>query len=171
MALKNVLFLDLGTQTGWALLSKDQMVTSGTVSFKQDRFQGGGMRFLRFKTWLEDLKKNTKTLDAVYFEEVRRHKGTDAAHIYGGFLATLTTWCELYGIPYEGVPVSFIKKCVSGQGNASKKDVIFAIRNLGFLPKDDNEADAQSLLFYFCQKNDITNFNIVFSGKKESSHA
>jgi hypothetical protein len=29
---------------------------------------------------------------------VRRHVGTDAAHLFGGFLATLSTWCEQHGI-------------------------------------------------------------------------
>ena len=43
----SVLALDLGTQTGWSLWHQGQ-VTSGTLSFKNDRYQGGGMRSLRF---------------------------------------------------------------------------------------------------------------------------
>ena len=43
-------------------------------------------------------------------EEVRRHAGTDAAHVYGGLMATLTAWAELRGVPYEGVPVGTIKR-------------------------------------------------------------
>ena len=49
---------------------------------------------------------DTSGLAAVYFEEVRRHAGTDAAHLYGGFLATLTSWCEQHGIAYQGVPMA-----------------------------------------------------------------
>ena len=41
-----ILALDLGTTTGWALRSHDGLTTSGTVSFRPGRFDGGGMRSL-----------------------------------------------------------------------------------------------------------------------------
>ena len=47
-----VLALDLGTTTGWALRSGDGAITSGTMTFRPSRFEGGGMRFLRFRAWL-----------------------------------------------------------------------------------------------------------------------
>ena len=47
-----VLALDLGTTTGWALRAADGLVTSGTVSFRPGRYDGGGMRYLRFTNWL-----------------------------------------------------------------------------------------------------------------------
>ena len=84
----------------------------------------------------------------VYFEEVRRHIGVDAAHCYGGFKAILTTFCEVNGIPYQGVPVGTIKKHITGKGNADKLAVIKAVQALGFNPKDDNEADALALLSF-----------------------
>ena len=37
-----ILALDLGTTTGWALRSHDGLVTSGTVSCRPGRFDGGG---------------------------------------------------------------------------------------------------------------------------------
>ena len=141
-----MLALDLGTRTGWALLSVDGMITSGSESFKPQRFEGGGMRFLRFKRWLTELKQSTDGLDAVYFEEVRRHTGVDAAHVYGGLMAHLTAWCEHHQIPYQGVPVGTIKKHATGKGNAGKDDMIAAMRARGFQPADDNEADALALL-------------------------
>ena len=97
-----ILALDLGTQTGWAVRSRDGVITSGTVSFKTDRFSGGGMRYLRFASWLEELDKLVGGVSEVYFEEVRRHLGVDAAHAYGGFLAHLSSWCESRGIAYLG---------------------------------------------------------------------
>jgi len=42
---KAVLALDLGTTTGWALRGYDGLITSGTVSFKPSRYDGGGMRY------------------------------------------------------------------------------------------------------------------------------
>ena len=85
-----ILALDLGTTTGWALRGSDGHITSGSESFRPQRFEGGGMRFLRFKRWLTELKAITSGIDCLHFEEVRRHVSTDAAHTYGGFLATLT---------------------------------------------------------------------------------
>jgi hypothetical protein len=89
-----ILALDLGTTTGWALKIRDGQIAHGFVSFKSQRFEGGGMRYLRFKHWLAELPNMTGEINAVYFEEVRRHAGVDAAHVYGGLMATLTTWCE-----------------------------------------------------------------------------
>ena len=140
----NILSLDLGTTTGWAMSDGH----SGSQSFKPQRFEGGGMRYLRFKKWLTEIKSTTEGIDAVYFEEVRRHLGVDAAHAYGGFLATLTLWCEHHQMPYSGVPVGTIKKHATGKGNASKADMIEAAIALGYKPEDDNEADAIHLLQY-----------------------
>lgn len=141
----NVLTLDLGANTGWAL-SLQGKTLSGTINFKNDRFQGGGMRFLRFRMWLEEIASSV--INAVYFEEVRRHLGVDAAHAYGGYLGVLTSWCEERKIPYEGVPVGTIKKFATGKGNASKNEVVNFARECGYQPKDDNEADALALLEY-----------------------
>ena len=145
MANDIILSLDLGTKTGWALRSADGSITSGTESFKPGRFEGGGMRYLRFKRWLNEFLP--EAVSAVYFEEVRRHLGVDAAHAYGGFLATLTAWCEQNRIPYQGVGVGTIKKSATGRGNAGKPEMIAAMRRLGHLPDDDNEADALALLY------------------------
>jgi len=148
MRMTTILSLDLGTQTGWALRQPDGAITSGVEAFKPGRFEGGGMRFLRFKRWLTELKQTTDGLDAVYFEEVRRHAGVDAAHLYGGFLAHLSAWCEHHAIPYQGVPVGTIKKHATGKGNAGKTDMVNAMRARGFQPVDDNEADALALLLW-----------------------
>ena len=143
-----ILALDLGTTTGWAMLNRDGVATSGTAAFKPGRYDGGGMRYLRFRGWLEELRRHAGDIQAIYFEEVRRHAGVDAAHVYGGFLATLTGWCEHRVIPYQGVPVGTIKKFIADRGNADKQAVIDAVRARGFSPADDNEADAIALLLW-----------------------
>ena len=144
----SILALDLGTHTGWALLQRDGTVTSGTEYFKPQRFEGGGMRFLRFKRWLSEINSVAIEIHAVYFEEVRRHAGVDAAHAYGGFMGHLTAWCEQHNIPYQGVPVGTIKKHATGKGNAGKDEVIAAMRAKGHPVTDDNEADALALLHW-----------------------
>lgn len=140
--------LDLGTTTGWALRGYDGLITSGTASFRPGRFDGGGMRYLRFANWLTEIDRLSGPISAIWFEEVRRHAGTDAAHVYGGLMASLTSWAELRGIPYQGVPVGTIKRHATGKGNADKEAMIAAARARGFSPDDDNEADAIAILLW-----------------------
>lgn len=139
-----LLALDLGTTTGYALGSPGAVI-SGTAVFKTDRYTGGGMRFLRFRRWLDEMHESVGFTEVV-FEEVRNHKGIDAAHVYGGLLGHLTAWCEEHGVPYSGEPVGSIKKYATGKGNANKEAMIEAVKSWGFSPKDDNEADALALL-------------------------
>ena len=148
LAHHTVLALDLGTTTGWALRSRDGGITSGTMTFKPTRFEGGGMRFLRFRGWLAEVAALSGGVVRIVFEEVRAHAGTDAAHLYGGFLAHLSAWCEERSIAYQGVPVATIKRFATGKGNADKAKMVAAIQARGFAPADDNEADAIALLLW-----------------------
>jgi Holliday junction resolvasome RuvABC endonuclease subunit len=150
-----ILALDLGTRTGWAMQHLDGTITSGTEQFKPQRFEGGGMRFLRFKRWLNDLYAASQHINAVFFEEVRRHAGVDAAHAYGGFMGHLTAWCEHHNIPYQGVPVGTIKKHATGKGNASKEEMIAATIKRGLKVADDNEADALALLYWAIETQEV----------------
>ena len=145
--MNGVLALDLGTVTGWAART-DGRVVSGVVDFRPRRFEGGGMRYLRFRRWLTETKAAAGDIEEIVFEEVRGHRGVDAAHAYGGFLATLTAWAEHHQIPYRGVPVGTIKRHVVGKGNASKQVVMEAVRALGHDPEDHNEADAIAILLW-----------------------
>ena len=142
------LAIDLGTITGWALRSADGLITSGTVSFRPSRYDGGGMRYLRFQNWLSEMDRLVGPIATIFYEEVRRHAGTDAAHVFGGLMAVLTAWAELRGVPYQGVPVGTIKKHATGKGNANKAAMIDAARAKGFSPADDNEADAIAILLW-----------------------
>lgn len=135
-----ILMLDLGTKCGFAVGGEGHLV-SGTFNLKPGRYDGGGMRFVKFRARLDEIRQ-AYGLTHVYFEEVRRHAGTDAAHVYGGFLAVLTSWCEEHEIPYEGLPVGEIKKFWTGNGNANKALMIAKCEERGFYPADDNEADA-----------------------------
>jgi Holliday junction resolvasome RuvABC endonuclease subunit len=149
-----ILALDLGTTTGFAAApyGGDGPIVTGTWSFKTSRYEGGGVRYLRFQQKVDEFHR-LSPIKRVVFEEVRRHRGTDAAHVYGGLLSMLTAWCEEHGIPYEGVPVGTIKRFATGKGNATKDDMLTASRDWGYEPSDDNEADAIALLHWFLNEN------------------
>ena len=142
----SVLALDLGSTTGFMLKCRGGAVLHGFWALKGGRSEGAGMRYLRFRSCLGDLHAKSK-VQYIVFEDVRRHNGTDAAHVFGGLRAILMAFCEEHAIPYEGVPVQTIKKFVTGKGNAGKREVIAAVKRYGFSGVvDDNEADAVALM-------------------------
>ncbi len=160
----NILALDLGTTTGWALRENGQ-VSSGSVSFKPAHFDSGHSRYTRFRRWLGT--NGNCAVDEVIFEAVRRHNGTVAAHTYGGFMATLQTWCDARGLPYEGVPVGTIKKFTTGKGNASKLAIVAAMEKRGHNPRDDNEADALALLYWRLEQTSLEQTSLEAANRNE----
>jgi Holliday junction resolvasome RuvABC endonuclease subunit len=143
----SLLALDLGTNMGYAINSNG-VTMSGSVNFKPGKFDGGGIRFLKFRRWLDQIHAASPITEVCY-EAVRAHTAIDAAHIYGALMGVLQVWCEEYNVPYSGVAVSTIKKFAAGKGNASKDEVIAAVKRLwGFDPKSSDEADAIALLHF-----------------------
>lgn len=139
--MNRILALDLGTHCGWAMLLDGRRI-SGLWDFASRRHEGGGMRFVRFRAELATLHP-----ECVYYEEVVRHLGTAAAHIYGGMVAMLGAWCESAKVPYQGIHWATIKRHATGKGNANKEAMIAAARErLGYEGQSDDEADALWLL-------------------------
>src|SRR6266545_4841894 len=75
-----ILALDLGQRTGWATRNREGAIASGTHEFRPGRFEGGGMIWLRFRAWLQEVDETAGGVGVVVFEEVRRHLGTTSAH-------------------------------------------------------------------------------------------
>ena len=75
-----ILALDLGQRTGWAVRNRDGAIASGVQEFRPGRFEGGGMIWLRFRAWLQEIDETSAGVGVVVFEEVRRHAGTAAGH-------------------------------------------------------------------------------------------
>lgn len=145
-----ILALDLGTKTGWAAYHPDQAphlrIDSGVINLANKRMDGAGMRYLKLKKWLDGWRPGVNEL---YFEEVKqRPLSVAAGHVYGGFLATVTSWCEENQVPYSGISVGTIKKFATGLGNAGKPLMIQTANLEGCETNDDNEADAFWLLKY-----------------------
>lgn len=147
----NILAIDLGTQLGWALTKRDGSVHSGSAGFAPIKHGGHGGKFLAFMTLLNQLRNQHGDVHAVYYEDIKMHKGVLAAHAYGGFLAILQTWCYINGrVPLYGIGFGAIKKGWTGKGNADKALMIACAKQRGFAPADDNEADALAILSLAC---------------------
>lgn len=153
----NILTLDIGTQTGWALGLRDGKVHGGSESFAARRNEGPGQRWLKFQAWLGERYRQAGELQAIYYELVLAHGPKDqpntlAAHVYGGFEAFLQAFADRNRIPLVGVGVGTIKKSATGKGNAKKEQVIAAMRARGHRVIDDNHGDALALLEYARQQ-------------------
>ena len=140
-----MLGVDLGDRTGWATIdifpNKGFTLRHGVWQHKPTRFDSASVRYDRFERNLRSELALGVTHCA--FEVVHRHLGTAAAHVYGGYLATLQRVCDDMRVPLEGYAVGTIKKFATGNGAAKKPEMIraaneFAQANI----EDDNEADA-----------------------------
>lgn len=138
-----ILAIDIDSLTGWAHSSN----ISGVWNFKPKKDESDGIRVLRFAGKLRWLKK-ALGVDIIVYEAAR----------HGGRVTRgLVTHSELQGVikqlseelryQYKGYSPTAIKKFATGNGKASKEDMIkaackFSGRNI----TDDNEADAICLL-------------------------
>jgi crossover junction endodeoxyribonuclease RuvC len=139
----NILALDLGTTTGWCAGNREANI-HGIWRLMPGRFDSASMRVVKFLQALNDIHASMP-IGAVYYEEVRSHRGVDAAHWYGAYWSHLIKWCDEHGIPHEGVPVGEIKKSWTGKGNAPKKAMIAEAQRRGLGVEDENEVDAIAL--------------------------
>jgi len=145
-----ILAIDPGTKCGYALSPHE----SGVWDLSVKRNEGGGMRFIRLRNYLI---RAMDGVELVVYEDVRGHKGTFAAQIYGGIVAIIQEQCELKEIQYQGVMVGDIKKHATGKGNANKKFMMEAAarRWPDWAIYDDNHADALFLWAWACDEYNI----------------
>lgn len=145
-----VLALDLGTSCGWAVLSANGgRLSSGTWDVSPRRGESAGMRPLRLRRHLRELAAAWEPALLAY-ELVERHRGTDAAHVYGELRGVLLEEGVLLGLPVSAHGVASIKSRATGRGNADKEQMCAAARARWGAPAEvpgdpeagDDEADA-----------------------------
>jgi crossover junction endodeoxyribonuclease RuvC len=105
---KATLALDLGTNTGFAILRADGRIESGTERFNSKSGEGPGGRFLRFRRWLLDVKQANPELARVVYEDVTFIGVPGAAYavqLYGGFLAIVLMFIEHHQLEGKGFAV------------------------------------------------------------------
>jgi len=146
--MKTILAIDPGLMCGWAKgqvksLNDWSISGSGVWNLNETRYQGKGWRFIALREHLKELLP----ADFIVYEKVRRHESTLAAHAYGGFLATIQTFADDNKISYGGVEVKHVKKHATGNGNASKYQMLQMARiRFGKHINDHNQADALFIL-------------------------
>lgn len=142
------LALDLGTNTGWAGFygcGDGGMFLHGAWNFTAKRGESPALRVPRFRDKLKELFASG-TPDIVFYEQVHRHNGVEAAHVYGALKAAMQEVCEAAGVPYKGIGVNVWKKHFTGKGNAPKQRVMEVAFTRDFKPSSFDEADAIGIL-------------------------
>lgn len=143
----NILALDLGTKTGFALRRRDAKLLHGTEDFTPRASWAPGQKWQRFRSWLSTtITENNIT--QIAFEDVKRHGPGQvlAAHAYGGFRAMLEMVADQHRVTLIPFGVGQIKKHWTGSGVAKKDEMVMQATVRRFRVVDDNNADALAIL-------------------------
>jgi crossover junction endodeoxyribonuclease RuvC len=138
-----ILACDPATHFGWA----HNDGASGTWDLSIRRDESGGMRLIRLRAKLDEVKAAVG-VDLLVFEAARNAgpKMQGALVVQAELQGVLKLWCEENGVEYRGYSPSEIKRHATTKGNASKADVFTAARRRWSHVKSDDEADAMWLL-------------------------
>jgi len=151
--MKHILALDTATQTGWALQA-DHLVdkvmhdTLDLKKYANMKKYHTGRRHLEFQEFLTGILERDK-IDLVIKEQgFFATSQAKAAKLLYGFHAVTEMVCCRFEVEVVDLHSATLKKYTTGDGRASKEDMIDAMIKIGYDPKTDHEADALALLTY-----------------------
>jgi hypothetical protein len=145
----NVLSLDLGIHTGWALMENGQL-ESGTQVFDIQRGESPGMRWIRFSRWLATMALHPSgepRVKLIAYEQTH-HRGGAATHLGENFVGRIEEFCAAHGIEHAGVHTATLKKFTTGNGHAKKWEMLAAVSEKWKKVTDEDEADAIAVLYH-----------------------
>ncbi|MGL1921965.1 MAG: hypothetical protein OCD03_13155 [Hyphomicrobiales bacterium] len=157
-----MLTLDLATKTGFALgdISKGERPISGVLKLPSTGDDIG--RFmLALEKWLEKFvamhKPRLIVFEAPLIVQRRTKSGRPTIDINSArklicLAGTVELVCSRNKIIATENNVKSIKKYFTGNGSADKAKMIAQAESMGFLPQDDNEADALAIYFHIMNK-------------------
>jgi Holliday junction resolvasome RuvABC endonuclease subunit len=146
-----VLALDCSTHVGWAVFESP----AGRVRFdtwrapKSFLHANYGRSFVALEQWLVD-QLTRYVPDVVAFEApimpfagfIEQRSSLDIVRLLVGMASVVELVATRAGARCIEVPVPTAKKRLSGNGRATKREMINAAINLGHLVEDDHQADA-----------------------------
>lgn len=142
----NVLALDLGTRTGWAVRLGTRR-ESGVQTFDVKRGESPGMRYVRFRKWLDDMDA-FGPLDLIVYEQFH-HRGGPPTEVAAGFATRVLEHCAMRNVQHAVVHTMTLKKWTTGRGNADKAAMRRAVHERwGVDTASDDEADAVAILHW-----------------------
>jgi len=148
-----LLCLDVASTTGWAYWdsASPKKVKSGAWDCGKIKLdESKDMRLLRMEANLNEMLE--LGIDLVLFE-CARSKGSKtqsrALIVQGELQGIVKRFCTVNNILYQGISPTTIKLSATGDGGASKQDMIAAAKtNFNKKIESEDEADALGLLFW-----------------------
>lgn len=149
---ERILALDIATKCGYYSLCG-----SGTWNFWPSRSRNQGHTYQAFYDTLTAFVK-TNGIRQLVVEDLNVNAHFTDLRKLGQLHGVMLLVCEQYDLlPPLYVNVSVLKKWATGNGRATKDEMIAAcVDRYRFQPVDDNEADAFLLFHYYCRKWRIT---------------
>lgn len=147
---QGLLALDLATVTGYAYLkSLEDTPISGACRMVSVDKSGAGF-FICFEKFIDELitrfNPHTIVLEAPFIGAMRN---LNVARRLIGFTILTEMAAVKHSVPrVREVAHGSVKKFFTGNGHASKEDMIFKCQQKGWDPQDDNEADALAILCF-----------------------
>jgi len=142
----NILALDCGTRTGWAVwYGGGPAFESGVQSFELRRGESAGERFIRFRAWLRGVLMTSAPAAVVY---KRPHvQGGPAVELLIGMTTRIAEECAAFGVEPAAVYSATLKKFATGSGRGDRVGLMKHAREAWELSAvDGSEADALCLL-------------------------
>jgi crossover junction endodeoxyribonuclease RuvC len=140
---KQILALDMGSETGWALHQGSGSIATGVTKFLSTLNPGD--RWLRFSAWLG----SWHGLDLIVYEEPFIHfKHRSGLGVSYGFKTLVELHAANHNIRCVGIAPTVLKKWSTGHGNATKSQMLVFARSMKWEIENDNEVDARWLLEY-----------------------
>lgn len=139
----NILALDTATRTGYCF-GKGHDLQFGHYILPKE-LQEEGEKFFHFSVWVSRLIELEKP-EAIIIEKpfVR---GYSTFYLFG-LVAVAQAVAASFGIPVMKATPSTIKKSFTGNGKASKMDMVDRAKEKGYQVTVDDEADAIALHLY-----------------------
>ena len=152
-----VLGIDIGTQMGWVLYdsTSDRILGIGAIDLSPKRWEGAGMRPFMMRQFIKKAFTEMEP-DVVCYENVNRHRGVIAAHVFGELRGVLLEECEIAEpkMPVTAIRVTEWKKASIGRGNAAKDDVLLWAQKRDDFPNlltSFDAADALGIAYGFSE--------------------
>lgn len=144
--------IDVGGNCGWAVIRGVRRVGSGVwdVSRPRNKSVHSGLRYIELAKHVNALLQSLEDHSPVVcIEKVVRHAGTDAAHSWGAIVGIVEMVCASRGVPVRWINVKSLKKFATGDGAATKVDMIReANKRWGTkMPEDEEKGDEADALW------------------------
>lgn len=111
-----------------------------------------GKRYQRLRNLMRDKRAEFPDISLIAYELPIGENTSQIQKAYShGYVAIIQLFCAENCLGSRGIYTGTLKKFVTGRGNASKDEIVAAIKVRGFNPQSHDEADAIGIALWASQ--------------------